>query len=173
MKSLLTFIKGDCTARGNRFARNEKGGTLAELAILIPFLIIMIAAVSELGRLFQTYTTLSKSTRAASRYLSGVAYDNAQISKAKNVAVCGKTDCTGVDPVAKDLTTDNVVVTPEFQPGGGGGNPITVTIAITNYNFQPLFNLGALLQSDRFTNIPIGSRTTMYYMWIDPAGVEE
>ena len=172
MKSLLTFIKGDCTARGNRFARNEKGGTIAELAILIPFLIVMIAAVSELGRLFQTYTTLSKSTRAASRYLSAVAYDDAHIAKAKNVAVCGKTDCTDVAPVVTGLTTDNVVVTPEFLPGGGG-NPITVTLAITNYNFQPLFNLGALLQSDRFTNIPVGSRTTMYYMWVDPAGVEE
>jgi len=172
MKHLLTFIKGDCAARGSRFARNEKGGTLAELAILIPFLIIMIAAVSELGRLFQTYATLSKSTRAASRYLSAVAYDNGQIAKAKNVAVCGKTDCTGVNPVVKDLTTDNVVVTPEFQ-AGGGGNPITVTVAITDYNFQPLFNLGALLQSDRFSNIPIASRTTMYYMWVDPAGVEE
>ena len=52
---------------------NEKGGTLAELAILVPFLIIMAASVSELGRLFQTYTTLSKSTRAAARYLSGQA----------------------------------------------------------------------------------------------------
>jgi Flp pilus assembly protein TadG len=173
MKNLLTFIKGESTARGNRFARNESGGTIAELAIIIPFLIVMIAAVSELGRLFQTYTTLSKSTRAAARYLSNNAYDDANIARAKNMAVCGKTDCTDVDPVAKGLTTDNVVVTPEFQAGGGGGNPITVTLSITNYNFQPLFNLGALLSSDRFTNVPIGSSTTMYYMWIDPAGVEE
>lgn len=172
MKTLLTFIKGESTARGNRFARNEKGGTIAELAILIPFLIVMIAAVSELGRLFQTYTTLSKSTRAAARYLSNNAYDNTNIDKAKNVAVCGKTDCTDVAPVVTGLTTDNVVVTPEFQ-AGGGGNPITVTLSITDYNFQPLFNLGALLNSDRFTNLPIGSSTTMYYMWIDPAGVEE
>jgi Flp pilus assembly protein TadG len=173
MRSLLEFIKGDSTARGNRFARNEKGGTIAELAILIPFLIMMIAAVSELGRLFQTYTTLAKSTRAAARYLSNNAYDNANIAKAKNIAVCGKTDCTDVEPVVKDLTTDNVVVTPEFQAGGGGGNPITVKLSITNYNFQPLFNVAALLNSDRFANLPIGSSTTMYYMWVDPAGVEE
>src|SRR5215211_79853 len=110
MKSLLTFIKGESTARGSRFARNEKGGTIAELAILIPFLVVMIAAVSELGRLFQTYTTLSKSTRAAARYLSNNAYEDGQIAKAKNIAVCGKTDCTGIEPIAKNLTTDNVVV---------------------------------------------------------------
>ena len=175
MKHLLTFIKGESTARGKRFARSENGGTIAELAILIPFLIVMIAAVSELGRLFQTYTTLSKSTRAAARYLSNHAYDTTHINNAKNIAVCGKTNCTDVDPVATNLTDANVLVAPDaaFAGGGGGGNPTTVTISIVNYNFQPLFNLAALLQADSFTNLPIGSSTTMYYMWVDPAGVAE
>lgn len=175
MKHLLTFIKGESTARGKRFARNETGGTIAELAIMVPFLILMIAAVSELGRLFQTYTTLSKSTRAAARYLSNHAYDEKHINYARKIAVCGKTDCTGVAPVAANLTDANVVIAPDdaFAGGGGGGNPTSVTVRITNYNFQPLFNLAALLQADRFTNLPIGSSTTMYYMWVDPAGVEE
>ena len=167
MRSLLTFIKG------NRFTRNETGGALAELAILIPFLVVMVAAVSELGRLFQTYTTLSKTTRAAARYLSNVAYDDDHIAKAKNVAVCGKTDCTDADPLLPGLETTNIVVTPEFQPGGGGGNPITVSIAVTDYTFQPIFNLGALIGNNRFTTLPASGSTTMYYMWTDPAGVEE
>src|SRR5262245_26465821 len=137
MRSLLTFIKR------NRFARNENGGTLAELAILVPILVVMVGTVSELGRLFQTYTALSKSTRSAARYLSNVAYDDAHIALSKNVAVCGKTDCTDTDPVVPGLTTENIVVTPEFQEGGGGGNPINVTISVTNYEFQPIFNLGA------------------------------
>ena len=167
MKRLLTFIKGD------RFARNETGGALAELAILVPFLIVMMAAVTELGRLFQTYTALSKSTRAAARYISNNAYDDAHIANAKNVAVCGKTSCTDVDPVVPNLTTDNVVVTPEFQPGGGGGNPLRVSVSITNYSFQPIFNLGALINNDRFMSLPASGSTTMYYMWTDPAGAEE
>lgn len=167
MRSLLTFIKR------NRFARNETGGTLAELAILVPFLVVMVAAVSELGRLFQTYTALSKSTRAAARYLSNVAYDDDHIALAKNVAVCGKTDCTGVPPVANGLAIENIVVTPEFQEGGGGGNPITVTIAVTDYEFQPIFNLGALINNDRLMSLPASGSTTMYYMWVDPASAEE
>ena len=166
MKKLLPFIKG------NNFVRNESGGALAELAILIPFLIVMVAAVTELGRLFQTYTALSKSTIAAARYLSKNAYDNDQIAKAKNVAVCGKPDCTDVAPVVPNLAPENIVVTPEFQ-AGGGGNPITVTISVTNYNFQPIFNLGALIGNTRFTTLPASGSTTMYYMWTDPAGVEE
>lgn len=167
MRTLLTFIKG------RRFIRSERGGALAELAILIPFLVVMVATVTELGRLFQTYTALSKSTRAAARYISNQAYDDAQIARAKNVGVCGKVDCTGVDPVVPGLTTDNVVITPEYQAGGGGGNPITVTVSITNYSFQPIFNLAALINNDRFMTLPASGSTTMYYMWVDPAGAQE
>lgn len=168
MKRLLRFIRAD------RFAREEKGGTLAELAILVPFLIVMLAAVSELGRLFQTYTTLSKSTRAAARYLSNHPYDNTPvqyITQAQNMAVCGYTDCTDKPPVAPGLTTDNIIVTAD--PPDGVGNPETVTISISGYNFQPLFNLGAFLPENRFTNLPVTSSTTMYYMWTDPAGAQE
>jgi Flp pilus assembly protein TadG len=169
MRPILRFIRAD------RFARDEKGGTLAELAILVPFLVVMLAAVSELGRLFQTYTTLSKSTRAAARYLSNHPYDDSPvdyITNAKNMAVCGMTDCTGKEPVAPRLTTANITVTPEW-PEGAVGNPTTVTISVSNYNFQPLFNLNALLPVDRFTALPVTSSTTMYYMWTDPAGAEE
>ena len=167
MKNLLTFI------REHRFVRNERGAALAELAILVPMLVVMLAAVTELGRLFQTYTALSKSTRAAARYLSNQAYDDTHIALAKNVAVCGKVNCTDVDPLVPGLTTDNIVVTPEFQAGGGGGNPITVTISTQNYNFQPIFNLAALIGNNRFTTLPASGSTTMYYMWVDPAGAKE
>jgi Flp pilus assembly protein TadG len=164
MRNPLTFIKR------NRFVRSERGGALAELAILVPFLVVMMATVTELGRLFQTYTALSKSTRAAARYLSVNAYDPNHIDFAKNVAVCGQTDCTDTDPVVPGLETDNVVVTPEWaDPSGGGGNPVRVTITIQNYEFQPIFNLNSLMGNNRFMTLPASGSTTMYYMWTDPA----
>ena len=166
MRSPLAFI------RKHRFISSEKGGALAELAILVPFLVVMLAAVTELGRLFQTYTALSKSTRAAARYISNHAYDDDQIAAGKNVAVCGKIDCSDTDPFVPGLTTANVVVTPEFQ-AGGGGNPIRVTVSIQNYTFQPIFNLGALINNTRFMSLPASGSTTMYYMWVDPAGVKD
>jgi Flp pilus assembly protein TadG len=166
MRKLLTFV------RGHRFVRSEKGGALAELAILIPMLAVMLGAVTEIGRLFQTYTALSKSTRSAARYLSNQAYDDAHIDLAKNVAVCGKTDCSETASVVPGLAAENVVVTPEFQPGGGG-NPLRVTVSIQNYSFQPIFNLGALIGNNRFMSLPASGSTTMYYMWVDPAGAEE
>jgi TadE-like protein len=164
MTNLLTLIKK------NRFVKSKRGGALAELAILVPVLVVMLAIVTELGRLFQTYTALSKSTRVAARYLSNNAYDDGHIALAKNVAVCGKTDCTDTDPVVPGLTVDNIDVEPdaEFKAGGGGGNPKTVTIRIQNYTFQPIFNLNALIGNNRFMTLPASGSTTMYYMWIDP-----
>ena len=169
MKSLLRFIRAD------RFARDDKGGTLAELAILVPMLIVMLAAVTELGRLFQTYTALSKSTRAAARFLSNHPFDDEPINyigQAKNIAVCGNTTCEGKDPVVNGLTAENIVITPEWAEGAVG-NPTTVSVSISGYNFQPLFNLGAFLPENRFTTLPVTSATTMYYMWTDAAGGEE
>ena len=163
MKNLLTFI------REHRFARNETGGALAELAIMVPFLVVMLATVTELGRLFQTYTDLSKATRVAARNISNVAYTSQNINATKNVAVCGKIDCTGLTPVVPNLTADNVVVTPEYA-ACDCGNPIRVTVSIVNYNFLPIFNLGALIGNNRLMALPASGSTTMYYMWVDPAG---
>ena len=153
-----------------RFARNEKGGTLAELAILIPFLIMLAASVAELGRLFQTYTTLSKSTRNAARYLSGKPYDPDHIGYTRNMALCGKTACTGGDELVKGLELANVVVNAEGPPSG---NPIRVTVRIDGYNFQPLFNLAALFNVEEFVEFPVRPSTTMYYMLNNTAGSTE
>lgn len=157
--------------QGRRFSKDESGGALAELAILVPFLIIMMGAVTELGRLFQTYTSLSKSTRAAARYLSNNSYEELYINRAKQIALCGKIACTGGDEVASGLTVDNIEV--KANPEGGAGNPTSVTLSIKDYTFQPLFNLPALLNVERSFSFPVTPSTTMYYMWIDPAGAEE
>ena len=156
-----------------RFARNEKGGALAELAILVPFLIIMAASVTELGRLFQTYTTLSKSTRNAARYLSGQAYTEDTIRFTRNMALCGKIDCTETDPVVSGLTFDNIVVEPEWKdPADPGNTLLRVTVRVENFTFKPLFNLGAMLGAERFMALPVKPSTTMYYMLTDTAGAE-
>src|ERR1044072_5141720 len=136
---------------------------------MIPFLVAMLAVVTELGRLFQTYTDLSKAARVAARNISNVAYTAQNINYSKNVAVCGKSDCTGLDPVVPNITTDNVNVTAEYA-ACDCGNPIRVTVSIVNYNFQPIFNLGALIGRSRLMALPSSGSTTKYYMWVDPAG---
>ena len=156
----------------HRFRRDETGGTIAELAILIPFLIVMVASVTELGRYFQTYSTLSKSTRASSRYLSKVAHEEPYITVGKNIAYCGKQNCDDAQPVVPNLDFEDVVVTAGFTDPPAG-NPQTVTVSIATHSFTPIFDVGALLGNGLTLGLPVRPSTTMYYMWTEPAGAEE
>jgi len=147
-----------------RFIRHDQGAALAELAIMVPFLILLVAAISEFGRFFEQYTTLAKSTRAAARYLSNHPFDASQ-GQARNLAVCGQLSCTGVDPLAPGLSAANVCI----ESTGTSPNVETVTVSIggscaTAYNFRPLFDIGALLNTNFMFRPAIRPSTTMYYM---------
>src|SRR6185503_11676466 len=97
------------SAKLRRFIRHDKGAAMAELAILVPFLILLVAAISEFGRYFQQYTALAKSTRAAARYLSNHSYSTSQ-DEATNLAVCGQLNCAGVPPLAENLSAANICI---------------------------------------------------------------
>ena len=171
MNRRFTAIK-----RLNNLLRREDGGALAELAILIPFLAVMLAGVCEFGRYFQNYNTVAKATRTASRYLSNHPLTSAEIGKAQNLAVCGKLTCGPSDrPLVAGLSASNVCVETTGSPkvltvtvriprdttpcsptaGAGGAAPLT---------YVPIFNVGALLGTGLSLNLPIAPGTTMYYL---------
>lgn len=162
--------------RINDLLRREDGGALAELAILVPFLAVMLAGVCEFGRYFQNYNTVAKSTRTASRYLSNHPLTVDEIGKAKSLAVCGKLTCGPSDkPLITGLSAGNICVETAGSPkvlsvtvriprdttpctpttGAGGAAPLT---------YAPIFNVGALLGTGLSLNLPIAPSTTMYYM---------
>ena len=89
------------------------------------------------------------------------------------MALCGKIDCTGTDPVVSGLELENIVVDPEWRdPSDPGSTLIRVTVRVEDYTFKPLFNLGAMLGAERFMSLPVKPSTTMYYMLTDTAGAE-
>jgi len=151
-----------------RFAHNERGGTLAELAILVPLLAVMLGAVSEFGRYFQKYATTAKATRTAARYLSNHPFTTAEQDKAKNLVVCGKlTTCAANEKLVPGIDVTNVCIESTGSP-----NIQTVTVRIPRVSgscgaplsYQPVFNIGALLHTS-FTFTPtISPRTTMRYV---------
>jgi len=160
-----------------RFFRREDGGALAELAILVPFLVLMLAAVCEIGRFFQNYTTLSKATRTASRYLSNHALNPVEIGRANNLAYCGKLTCGDSDPpIVNGLRSTNIciettgspkvtTVTVRLPRNTSPCNPTTGAPAATPYVFRPIFDIGALLNNPAVSMaVPIAPSTTMYYM---------
>lgn len=153
-----------------RPVRDERGGTLAELAIIVPFLVIMLAGVSEFGRLFQSYTTLAKATRNSARYLSNYQppYSTAQLNAATNLVVCGKVACAGGDELVKGMSSSKVCIE-EMTSTVKVSVPRT-SMSCTNgskvpHDYQPIFDLGALLDDPTFSlELPLSPSTTMYYV---------
>jgi len=152
----------------NRFRRDEQGVQLLEVAIVIPILLVLFAAVAEFGRYFYEYTTVAKASRIGARYLASKSVNSATDyeSIAKNLVVYGNAAGTG-DPVLSGLTTDHVVVT--YQ-GGTTGVPNTVTVSISGFEHQSLFNLGALLKNDDLSlDIEVKPSVTMRYLLTQPS----
>ncbi len=160
-----------------KFLRRDEGGALAELAILVPFLAVMLAAVCEVGRFFQTYTTLAKATRTASRYLSNHTLNATEIGRANNLAYCGKLVCGVSDPpIVNGLLSTNIciettgsprvtTVTVRLPRSTSPCNPTAGAAAATPYVFRPIFDIGALLNNPTVSMaVAIAPSTTMYYM---------
>ncbi len=148
------------------FIRHDRGAALAELAIMVPILILLVAAVTEFGRFFQKYTTLAKATRTAARYLSNHPFTTSQ-TEARNLVVCGKLTCAAGEELVPGLSTANVCI-----ESTGVAKIDTVTVRLprkgegcaTPLQFEPIFNIGGLLGTG-FTFKPMMSpSTTMYYM---------
>jgi Flp pilus assembly protein TadG len=155
------------TRRLKIFLKCERGTQMIEFAFLLPFLILLFAGAVEMGRMFYTYTTLQKSTEVGARYLStvfvsGGAYSASDTTAATNLIVCGNaTSCSGKTPVASNLTSSNVTITP---PGTAIGTRY-VTVKVT-YAYQPLvFDLGSMTGVSQLSlNFTFTPAITMRYM---------
>jgi len=155
--------------RVHHFASREDGTQLLELSIALPFLILMFAGSVELGRLFKTYTTLTKATDVGARYLSspttpitGSGYATADVDAAKNLMICGvAASCSGVTPIVSGLAVGNISITP--PPASGGVRYVTVSIS---YTYTPMvFNLGTMTGVQNLSlNYTLTPRTTMRYL---------
>ena len=148
------------------FLGREDGTQMIEFAILLPMLLLLVAGATELGRMYQQYTTLSKGTRAAARYLSSVQSVTGSTTAAKNIVMCGNAaGCGGAgqpEVIVPGLLAANVVVTPPAIDAPGGVR--YVTVEINDYNYDPLvFDLNALLSSTSFS-VELDPSTTMRRM---------
>lgn len=148
-----------------RFAQNERGTQLAELAIVLPILLTLFAGTAEFGRFFYQYTTLAKATRAATRYLVTAGVNSTEDTRAKNILVYGNKEGTGA-PIINGLTTNNVTIT---RAGGVPLVPQTVAVQVTNFKFQPFFDLAALTKTPALSlKVNVQPCVTMRYLLTTP-----
>ena len=139
------------------FRTCEAGTQLAELAVVLPMLLVLFGATAEFGRFFYTYNTLAKSTRAGARYLT--ASNKATDDMAKSLVVNGTME-DGVSPILTGLSTGNVNITRE----GPTCCPQTVTVEISGYQYEPIFDLGKLMGKSFSLSVEVKPSTTMRYI---------
>lgn len=150
------------------FKRDDRGLQLVELALVLPILIVLFAAVAEFGRYFKEYTTLAKGSRVAVRYLATTSYCSADDLAAKRLVVYGNTAGTG-NPIAPGLKVENVDIIRRDAVGVvTDGFPTTVTVEIINYQHTPIFDLGKLTRTSASLNIGIKPSVTMRYLLTQP-----
>jgi Flp pilus assembly protein TadG len=78
--------------------RNQSGVAAVEMALLLPFLILLAFGLTELGRAVYQYNALAKSVRDGARHLSQYAPGDAgSLAEARRLVLCGKTNTTDAD----------------------------------------------------------------------------
>lgn len=168
MHTRIRRIRGRLRSRRllwlQRFRRDESGLQLVEVTIVIPMLLMLLAATAEFGRYFHEYTTLAKAARVGSRYLSVAPTLGTSDAEAKNIVVFGNTNGSG-DPILPGLTTTNVLIS---RQGGTAVIPETITVQIDGYKHQPIFDLGALVNKKWSLNIDVKPSVTMRYLLTQP-----
>jgi Flp pilus assembly protein TadG len=126
--------------------KNERGGSMAEFAIVAGVFFMIIFGIIEFSRLLFTHNALTDATRRGARY---AVLNPESAPCVQNVVIYGETNIdpntcapTGA-PLINGLAPGNVIV--QYQgsaPNGYGVNIGTATVTIQSYQFTlsiPLF----------------------------------
>lgn len=151
--------------KATSFKRDDQGVQLVELAIVLPVLVLLFAAVAEFGRYFYEYTTLAKGSRVAARFLATACTNGGDDLAAKNLVIYGNIAGSG-SPILTGLTTSNVTITRRDSDGVAqtGGVPTTVTVQIVNFKHTPIFDFTKLINSTVTLDIDVKPSVTMRYL---------
>ncbi len=141
---MTTNISNGCNMA---YIKKQKGLAAIEFTMVLPFLLLLIFASAEFGRLMFQYNALNKTVRDASRYLSANAkpgdtniinIKDAVTAEVKSLIKYGQSASTTL--LLPNLNDDDISLTIS-------GDFITITVT---YDWQPLF-------SDTFTTFGLGN----------------
>lgn len=144
--------------------RTHSGIAAIELAVVLPFLIIVLLVGVDLARTMFQYNELVKNVRDATKYLAGhtrpmncasntdpevLAY-KAAVTESKNLAVCGSVgSCT--TPSVSGLTTGNIQVQYLMD-----GSLTMVKVGVVNMNLSYITTLFS-------GSLALGNITSTFY----------
>ena len=110
----------------NKNASMNKGQALAEFALVLPMLLLLVMGTIDLGRAVYYKSAIANASREAVRYGAINYCDNAGISKIAQDYSVGIRDDVKVDGISIKYFTKDEVTTPEY---------ISVSLS---YNFVPI-----------------------------------
>jgi len=153
--------------RIRRFVSDDSGTQILELAIVLPVMLMLLGGVAEFSRFFYTYTTLTNAVRGGARHAckweKGASWT---VPETQRMVVYGDFNDTSKGPILPGLTTGNVQV---VSNGPSINNIDSVTVKISGYVYQPLFDLGKLTGvSGLSLNIPMNASATMHQLYNGP-----
>jgi len=99
---------------------NARGQAVAELAILLPVLVLIVLGCLDLGRVFSVWLTLSNATREGARY---AASNPSKLTGGAPQVIAATLD----DIAAQGVPTAGVEVKVLAPSTVDGGQPVTVT----------------------------------------------
>jgi Flp pilus assembly protein TadG len=94
-----------------RTTRKQSGAAAIEMALLLPFLLLLAFGLTELGRAVYQYNTLAKAVRDGARHLSQYAPGDAtRIAEAKQLVLCGTTSGCANGPLVPGMSLSYIQV---------------------------------------------------------------
>ncbi len=116
--------------------RSQRGVALVEFAIVLPFLIVLLFSVWELGRIFDAWLVVTNGAREGARYAVATSDDAVVRTKVEDYIVSGYglTRITSGDIRSYTIDVD--------RPASTG--MVTVTVKATVQIFAPLPEVGSL-----------------------------
>jgi len=119
--TVTTTIAADHRGRAvDSHRRAERGDALIEFAVVLPVLLLLLAGVTDVGRVYSSAVVVSNAARQAARYAATSPADTTTI-KARASEEAGSSGVT-IDP--NKIT----ILTPS---GTASGNPITVQVGLS------------------------------------------
>lgn len=131
----------------------QRGVALVEFALLFPFLLVLTFTTTEFGRALYEYQGVTKSVRAAARYLS-TQNPETHRDEAANLVVYGSI-VGGRTPLVRNLAAPEVTVTSVWGQEGTAPLIKTVTVTVTGYQFRSIFTTVFGLNFGTVTYSPI------------------
>ena len=129
----------------------ERGANLVEMALILPLLLLLLAAIADFGRAFQSYIVITNAAREGARLATRLP-QNSSTDNLIRSAVIQEAANSGLDLTDPNHTTIPIPIDPPLAEREAG-KAITVTVEYTVTTF-----FGGLIGLDE---IGMRSRTAM------------